>query len=117
MIRWRSLAAAFVAVTSTAVCADRSLEPSSPSSTPLVTEQLDQALQQSWQQHQVQPTPPVDDLAFLRRLWLDLGGRVPPVKETRALMDGKSPLDRASLVGRLLASDEFANHWGRLWAE
>src|SRR5688500_9011815 len=98
MIRWRSfplalaLVLAFLAVTSTALTADRSLEQSLPGGDPLVTDQLNQALRQSWQQHQVQPTPAVDDLAFLRRLWLDLCGRVPPIKETRAAIDSKSPL-------------------------
>src|SRR5690349_13626176 len=84
-----------VAVTQTSQSADRTVVPTSPSSDPLVTEQLNQALRQSWQQHQVEPTPTVDDLGFLRRIWLDLDGRVPPVKETRAVLDSKSPLDRA----------------------
>ena len=57
-------------------------------------------------------SPQVDDTVLLRRLYLDLTGRLPPTHEVRrlanALMDGKR---RASIVDDLLSSDAFVDYW------
>lgn len=98
-------------------------EPNPPAKSPPPTDfkatvaQLDQALRQLWTEHQVQPTPPANDITFLRRAWLDLGGRIPTVKETRSALAANGSFNKSGLIDQLLASDEFANHWGRLWTE
>lgn len=53
----------------------------------------------------------IDDLQFLRRLTIDLIGRLPSVKSVRALIASKQPLDRKSLVDELLSSPEFTEFW------
>ena len=60
-------------------------------------------------------TPPLSDAAFLRKVTLDLAGRVPTVEETAALADG--PLDREAVVDRLLAFDEWADRWTPYWMD
>ena len=55
------------------------------------------------------------DAEFLRRVWLDLAGRTPPVEATQKALD--KLLDRARLVDELLVSTGHAQHWGRLWTE
>lgn len=51
-----------------------------------------------------------DDLTFLRRVYLDLIGRVPVPKEARAFLAETSPDKRAAVVDQLLASDAFPRH-------
>ncbi len=51
-----------------------------------------------------------DDSAFLRRIHLDLTGRIPSADEARAFLDEASPDKRAKAVDRLLAGPEFARH-------
>ena len=97
--------------------ADIDVKSAPSSNSPLAIEHLDSALQATWNQYPIEPTPLVDDVTFLRRVCLDLGGRIPHLHATRAVLDAKEPLDRAALVDRLLASSEFHNHWGRLWTE
>jgi len=64
----------------------------------------------------------VDDVTFLRRVTLDLTGRLPSVEESRqfaipfeqtaSVESAKKKKDRrAALVSRLLASDEFTDYW------
>ncbi|GAC1471076.1 MAG: hypothetical protein NVSMB9_16810 [Isosphaeraceae bacterium] len=60
--------------------------------------------------------PGVDDATFLRRLWLDVAGHVPPPLVARDFLDDHDPQKRAKMVDRLLASDEYAEHWGRILA-
>ncbi|HTN78006.1 MAG TPA: LamG-like jellyroll fold domain-containing protein, partial [Pirellulaceae bacterium] len=59
----------------------------------------------------VQPLPLVDDTAFLRRVALDLTGRVPPPE----LLHGKQ--SRAQVIDQLLASPEWADHWTSYWQD
>lgn len=56
------------------------------------------------------PAPAATDGEFLRRLSLDLTGRIPTAQEARAFLDDPSPYKRMHLVDRLLASPEHARH-------
>lgn len=48
------------------------------------------------------------DGEFLRRVWLDLVGMIPPASEARAFLDDPSPYKRERMIDRLLASPEYA---------
>ena len=60
--------------------------------------------------------PAADDANFLRRVWIDLAGRTPPPLLAREFLDDKNPAKRARMVGQLLDSENFAEHWGRVLA-
>ncbi len=57
-----------------------------------------------------------DDHAFLRRVWLDLAGRLPEPEEIDRFVGDRSADKRARLVERLLDSEEFAEYWALKWA-
>lgn len=78
---------------------------------------LDEVVAEGWKQQSLQPAPLCDDATFLRRIWLDLAGRIPPAAETKKFLAEKSTGKRQEAVEKLLASPEFGNHWGRVWAE
>jgi hypothetical protein len=52
--------------------------------------------------------PVADDGGFVRRIYLDLTGRVPTAGQARAFLDGPSSEKRRTLIDRLLASPHFA---------
>ena len=54
--------------------------------------------------------PDVDDAQFLRRISLDLIGRIPSVSEVREFLGDGSPDKRERAVDRLLSSPEFPRH-------
>lgn len=56
----------------------------------------------------VEPAAAADDAAFIRRVTLDLAGRIPAVVETDAFVESKDPHKRRKLIDRLIASPEFA---------
>ena len=62
------------------------------------------------------PGPMADDPTFLRRAYLDLAGHTPPPATARNYLDDRDPAKRAKLVDRLLDSEAFADHWGRVLA-
>ncbi|MEO1616763.1 MAG: DUF1549 domain-containing protein [Planctomycetota bacterium] len=58
------------------------------------------------------PARTVDDARFLRRITLDLAGRVPSLSELKSFMDQP---DRDRAIERLLGSEEFVQYWSELW--
>jgi hypothetical protein len=63
------------------------------------------------------PPAAVDDEAFLRRVCLDLTGRLPSAEETQRFLADRDPERRIRLVDRLLESDAHAVNWGRYWRD
>lgn len=81
------------------------------------TQSLDRLIEELWSQKGVTPSAPADDGEFLRRVTLDLAGRVPTLAETHAFLSDPSPDHRARLVDRLLASPELAEHFADLYSD
>ena len=78
---------------------------------------IDRALAARWEQENVTPAPLAGDDEFLRRVSLDIAGRIPPVSEARAFLASTDPEKRRKLVTRLLLSPAYANHMTDLWFE
>ena len=57
------------------------------------------------------PSPLSSDAEFLRRLCLDLTGRLPPVHRVRQFLADRDPQKRDRLIDLLLRSPEFVDHW------
>lgn len=62
----------------------------------------------------ISPAPLASDAEFLRRITLDLGGRIPTTVEVRAFLADTGSDKRQRAIDRLLASDEFNDRWA-LW--
>jgi len=73
---------------------------------------IDQLVRSAWQEHSVEPAPLCSDELFLRRLTLDLFGRIPTLEERQ---DFLAQPDRAATIDRLLAGEEFSRAWADLW--
>ena len=63
----------------------------------------------------VEPALRADDAAFLRRVYLDLAGRIPSVAEARAFHKDKTPDKRQRLIETLLSSNAYVSHFTNVW--
>ncbi|WP_165075969.1 DUF1553 domain-containing protein [Paludisphaera rhizosphaerae] len=92
-----------------------------PASSPLseseraLTEKVDAHLARAWAEAGVEPTQAADDAEFLRRVWLDVAGKIPTAAEARAFLDDPTPDKRARLVDNLLRSNAATNHAVNTW--
>jgi hypothetical protein len=59
----------------------------------------------------VAPAPLSSDEEFVRRLNLDLTGRIPSSGEVRDFVADRSPAKRSALIQKLLVSDAFTDKW------
>src|SRR5262249_58617495 len=59
----------------------------------------------------LKPVRPADDAEFLRRVRLDLTGRLPSPDEVHEFAADRRPDKRAELVDRLLRSADFVEYW------
>lgn len=63
----------------------------------------------------IPPSSLCDDATFIRRVTLDLTGRLPTIAETRDFVQSDAPQKLERLVDRLLDSKDYAEHFARKW--
>ncbi len=78
---------------------------------------IDKLLAAHLQEHGVSPAPPLNDAQFLRRIYLELGGRIPDYDEARLFLASKKKTKRADLVDDLLESPDYVSHFYNYWAD
>ena len=64
---------------------------------------IDAHLAARWREHGVEPSPPLDDAQFVRRIHLELAGRIPTYEEAVAFLRDSSSSKRDAAIERLLA--------------
>jgi hypothetical protein len=79
------------------------------------TAKINELIAQRWAAAKAQPAAPASDAEFLRRVYLDLLGRIPTVFEVRAFLDNTTPNKRQRCVEQLLARPAFSTHFARVW--
>ena len=63
----------------------------------------------------IPPSPVCDDATFLRRVSLDIGGRLPTDSEAKAFIEDAEADKRAKAVRRLLRSPDYADFFANKW--
>ncbi len=82
-----------------------------------VAKAIDQHINGALEAKKLKPVDKTDDAAFLRRVYVDLTGRVPTAKQAKEFLDSKDSDKRANLIDTLLASKEFGEQLGRTWRD
>ncbi len=63
----------------------------------------------------VPPSPVIDDSTFLRRVSLDIAGRLPNLEETKAFLASQAPNKRDLAIETLLSSSDYADYFANKW--
>jgi hypothetical protein len=79
--------------------------------------QIDSILEADWQKHKLQGNPATDDNTFVRRIYLDIIGRIPTTREADEFLASKDADKRAKLIDKLLASEAYVQHFFNYWAD
>ncbi len=69
-----------------------------------------------WKKVGMPPSEVVNDSTFLRRVTLDIAGRLPTVAETNSYLSDSTQDKRDLLVDRLLRGEEYAEYFANKWS-
>ncbi len=90
--------------------------PAVPPARPGLEHPIDRILDTYFAHHKLAPPAFLDDIAFLRRAYLDVIGLLPAPAETAAFLSDDRPDKRRRLVRRLLDEQRgYADHWLSFW--
>ncbi|MCA9025650.1 MAG: DUF1549 domain-containing protein [Planctomycetaceae bacterium] len=78
---------------------------------------VDRHLLAAWNRLGIEPSPPADDATFVRRVTLDICGRLPRTEEVQAYLDDPHPDKQARLIDRLLDDPGYASYFALKWAD
>jgi len=76
---------------------------------------IDRAVDKRLAEARIPASPQADAAEFLRRVSLDIIGRIPTLERAVAFLESKDPDKRSRLIDDLLASREYAQHFATLW--
>jgi hypothetical protein len=78
---------------------------------------IDTILQADWAKHNLKGNAEADDATFVRRIYLDVIGRIPTTREAQEFLNSKDANKRAKLIDKLLASEGYVQHSFNYWAD
>src|SRR5438552_7851377 len=80
-----------------------------------LSQRIDQAIGNRLVADKIRPSPLADDAEFLRRVYLDITGVIPPADKAAAFLDSKDANKRAKLIDELLSSPHYGRHMADIW--
>jgi len=93
----------------------RPTESGIPFPTPITD--LDRHVDAKLRKLRIVPAPVCDDATYLRRVTLDLTGRLPTPAESRAFLQNTASDKRAALVEALIQTPAYAEYWALKWSD
>lgn len=82
-----------------------------------ISERIDALIEEGYKAHKITPNAPATDETFVRRIYLDIIGRIPSQEEARAFLDSSEAGKRTKLIDQLLDSEGYVSHWYNWWAD
>jgi len=79
--------------------------------------EIDGLMEQHWTTQKIARNPPINDEVFLRRIYLDMAGRIPAPAETAAFLNSAEPQKRGKLITELLQSESYVSNFYNYWAD
>lgn len=79
--------------------------------------EIDAILASHWQRAGVAANAPAEDDVFLRRIYLDLAGRIPTHAEVKSFLADDAPHKRERLIHELLNRESYVANFYHFWAD
>jgi Protein of unknown function (DUF1549)/Protein of unknown function (DUF1553) len=76
-----------------------------------VVKSINQKLESSWKENKIVPSAFIDDYEFIRRVSLDVIGRIASPEEVAKYMRYPQASRRSQVIEDLLASEDYPRHW------
>jgi hypothetical protein len=87
---------------------------STGSADPLV-QQINDRIRDAWTENEITPSAPADDAEWVRRVYLDLVGHIPPADVVDSFVKSKDPAKRSQTVDKLLNDPDYVQNMTQVW--
>ncbi len=77
---------------------------------------IDQQIRQGWQDNEIEASASASDEEWVRRIYLDLLGRIPTMEEARKFLADESPRKRSVLTEELLEHEDYVRNFTTVWS-
>jgi hypothetical protein len=77
---------------------------------------IDQQIRQGWQDNEIVASAAASDEEWVRRIYLDLLGRIPTMEEARKFLADESPRKRSVLTEELLEHEDYVRNFTTVWS-
>jgi len=72
-------------------------------------------IRQVWKDNEIEPSPVATDAKWLRRVYLDIVGHIPPADEVEKFLADKDPAKRSKVIDKLLEDPGYVRNWTTIW--
>lgn len=80
-----------------------------------LSELIDQQIRQGWEENEIKPSEMATDEEWVRRVYLDVLGRIPTLEEAKAFIADEDPRKRSALVDSLLENEDYVRNMTTIW--
>jgi len=88
-----------------------------PASVREISDRIDELVAANLEAQGLERNEPIVDEAFVRRIYLDIAGRIPTYTERHAFLNSGSEDKRAQLIDELLESEGYVSSYYNYWAD
>lgn len=82
-----------------------------------INNRIDSIVVERLKEKRLPPSILCSDEVFVRRVYLDAAGTLPPPEEVRKFLQDSTPDKRSKLIDRVLASNDFADYQALRWGD
>jgi hypothetical protein len=87
----------------------------STGSNEVLIKEVNQLIRRSWDDNLIKPSEVADDAEWLRRVYLDVVGHIPPMETAKEFIASKDPAKRSKIVDQLLDDPDYVRNWTTIW--
>ena len=69
----------------------------------------------SLREQRLRPSARSSDMEYIRRVYLDIVGHIPPLEELESFLKNKDRNKRSTIVNQLMETDGYIHYWSDIW--
>lgn len=84
-------------------------------SSDVLIEFINERVRQGWSDNEIEPSEVADDAEWIRRVYLDIVGHIPPGEAVEAFLADKDKAKRSKVIETLLDDPAYVRNWTTIW--
>ena len=76
---------------------------------------INEQIRQGWTDNEIEASEVTGDGEWIRRVYLDIVGHVPPMEDVEKFLADKDKAKRSKLIDKLLDDPAYVRHWTNVW--